>query len=227
MPAILDAAASHQVVLASAISPDTLIGKYGLIGLAIILFLEVGVLLFFFMPGDTLLFSAGLLLATHSTVLKHAQPLAVWLIVLPVAVIAGNVLGYVVGQRGGPAVFSRPKSRIFRPDFVTRSERFFQRFGPLAVVLAGFVPVVRTVATVMAGVSKMRFTTYLAATVVGAIVWADGVFLIGYGLGKIHYVQQHQHKITSIIDPLVIVVVLASLTPVAIHWWKGRKVKSA
>ena len=226
MPAVASVLASHALtaghaVLASAISPDTLIGKYGVAGLAVILFLECGLLVAFFLPGDTLLFSAGLLLATHG--FKNAPPLIVPLIVLPIAVIAGDILGYGVGRRAGPAIFNRPNSRLFRPEFVTRGEQFFTRFGALAVVLAGFVPVVRTVATVFAGVSKMPFTKYVSAATIGAIAWADGVLMIGYGLGKIHYVSEHQKTVTSIIDPLVIVVVLLSLAPLAVHYWRDRR----
>ena len=212
-------------VLASPLSPDTLIGKYGTVGLALILFLECGLLVAFFLPGDTLLFSFGLLIATHG--LKNPPALAVVLIVLPLAVIAGDILGYWIGRRAGPAVFNRPNSRLFRPEYVTRGEQFFARFGAAAVILAGFVPVVRTVATVFAGVSRMRFATYTAAATIGAIVWVDGVLLLGYGLGKIHYISEHQKTVTSIIDPLVIVVVLLSLAPVAVHAWRERRRRHA
>ena len=120
-----------QTVLASFISPDTLIGNYGTIGLAVILFAECGLLIGFFLPGDTLLFSAGLLLATHQ--FKSAPPLAVPLVVLPLAAIIGNLVGYWIGFRAGPAVFNRPKSRLFRPEYVARSEQFYARFGRIAI----------------------------------------------------------------------------------------------
>ena len=209
------------VETASAISPDTLIGKYGTIGLAIILFAECGLLIGFFLPGDTLLFSGGLLLATHS--FKGGPPLIVPLLVLPVAAILGNLVGYWIGYKGGPAVFNRPKSRIFRPEYVARSEAFYERFGPLAVLLARFVPVVRTVATVLAGVARMRFSVYASFSIIGAIIWADGVFMLGYGLGNVSYVKAHQKTVTSLIDPVIIIVVVLSLLPVAIHWFRGRK----
>jgi membrane-associated protein len=214
-------ALAQTVQTASAISPDTLIGKYGTIGLALILFAETGLLLGFFLPGDTLLFSGGLLLATQG--FRGAPPLWVPLIVLPIAAIIGSVVGYWIGYKGGPAVFNRPKSRIFRPEFVTRAERFFERFGAPSVLLARFVPIVRTVITVLAGVARMRFATYLIYSVIGAIIWADGVFLIGYGLGKTSYVQAHQATITRWIDPVIIAVVLLSLLPVAVHWFRGRR----
>jgi membrane-associated protein len=213
--------AMADTVLASAISPDTLIGKYGTIGLAIILFAECGLLIGFFLPGDTLLFSGGLLLATHS--FKGGPPLAVPLIVLPLAAVVGNLVGYWIGRKGGPAVFNRPNSRLFNPSYVAKSEAFFARFGPIAIVLARFVPVVRTVSTVLAGVSRMRFAVYAVYSVIGAVLWADGVFLIGYGLGKVSWVQQHQDQVTRWIDPIIIAVVVLSLVPVAVHWFRGRK----
>jgi membrane-associated protein len=209
------------VETASAITPDTLIGKYGTIGLAVILFAECGLLIGFFLPGDTLLFSGGLLLATHS--FKGGPPLAVPLIVLPVAAIIGNLVGYWIGYKGGPAVFNRPKSRLFSPEYVLRSEAFYERFGVVAVLLARFVPIVRTVATVLAGVGRMRFSIYATYSIIGAIVWADGVFLIGYGLGNVSYVKQHQGTVTSFIDPVIIAVVVLSLVPVAYHWFRGRR----
>jgi membrane-associated protein len=209
------------VETASAITPDTLIGKYGTIGLAVILFAECGLLIGFFLPGDTLLFSGGLLLATHS--FKGGPPLAVPLIVLPVAAIIGNLVGYWIGYKGGPAVFNRPKSRLFSPEYVLRSEAFYERFGVVAVLLARFVPIVRTVATVLAGVGRMRFSIYATYSIIGAIVWADGVFLIGYGLGNVSYVKQHQSTVTSVIDPVIIAVVVLSLLPVAYHWFRGRR----
>jgi membrane-associated protein len=210
-----------HTVLASAISPDTLIGKYGTIGLAIILFAECGLLIGFFLPGDTLLFSGGLLLATHA--FKGGPPLIVPLIVLPLAAVIGNLVGYWIGYKGGPAVFNRPNSRIFSPEYVVRSERFFERFGAPAIVLARFVPIVRTVSTVLAGVSRMNFARYAVFSIIGAIIWADGVFMIGYGLGRLSYVQEHQKTITGLIDPIIIAVVLLSVLPVAVHWFRGRR----
>jgi membrane-associated protein len=213
--------ATTQTVLASFISPDTLIGNYGTIGLALILFAECGLLVGFFLPGDTLLFSAGLLLATGD--FKHAPPLAVPLVVLPLAAILGNLVGYWIGFRAGPAVFNRPKSRLFRPEYVTRSEAFYARFGRIAVLIVRFVPVVRTVATVLAGAGRMRFSVYAVYSVIGAILWADGVLLLGYGLGNVSYVKNHQKTVTSLIDPVIIAVVLLSLVPLAIHWFRSRR----
>jgi membrane-associated protein len=201
-------------VLANPISPDTLLSNFGLVGLAIILFAECGLLVGFFLPGDTILLAAGISLS-----LGTLHPLAAYLIVAPLAAIAGNLIGYWIGYRAGPAVFNRPESRLFRPEYVTRAERFFARFGAVTVLLARFVPIVRTVVTVLAGTAKMRFSVYAVWTVIGAVIWADGVLLIGYALGHVDFVRQHK----GWIDYAVIAVVVISLVPTAIHYLQSRR----
>ena len=148
-----------QQLLANPISPKHLLGSYGLVGLIIIIFAECGLLVGFFLPGDTLLFSAGLLIAINDPSI-NLPPLWVLLVALPLAAITGNLVGYWIGRKAGPPVFDRPGSRMFRPEYVDRAQTFFDRFGPATVLLARFVPVVRTVATVLAGVGKMRFDLY-------------------------------------------------------------------
>jgi membrane-associated protein len=202
-------------VLASAISPDHLLSSFGLAGLAVIIFAECGLLIGFFLPGDTLLLAAGIGIAINT----FKVSLAAALIVVPLAAIAGNIVGYLIGYRIGPRVFDRPNSRLFSPDFVTRSAAFFERFGTWTILLARFVPVVRTVATVMAGVSRMRFAVYAAYSAIGGIVWADGVLLLGRGLGKIKFVQQNK----GYLDYVIVAVVVLSLAPTALHYWRTRR----
>jgi membrane-associated protein len=202
--------------LASPISPDHLLSSYGAVGLAIILFAECGLLIGFFLPGDTLLFSAGLLLATG----KIHTSLAAFLIAAPLAAIAGNLVGYGIGYRVGPRVFDRPQSRIFRPEYVERSHAFFERFGWATILLARFVPVVRTVATVMAGTGRMRLSAYTLASVVGGIVWSDGMILLAYWLGHLSFVQNH---IAPYVDEIIVVAVLLTLVPTAIHYLQSRR----
>ncbi len=205
-----------DVVLASAISPDHLINSYGVAGLALIIFAECGLLIGFFLPGDTLLFAAGILLATG----KIHTPLAGVLIVVPLAAIIGNIVGYWIGYSAGPKVFDRPRSRFFRPEFVDRAHAFFDRWGPMAVILARFVPVVRTVATVVAGASRMNFARYLLYTVIGGVLWSDGVVLVGYWLGHFAFVRNH---VEPLIDPIIIGVVLLSLIPLVVHSLRRRR----
>ena len=204
-----------DAVLASPISPDHLLTSFGLLGLAAILFAECGLLVGFFLPGDTILFAAGISLALND--LKGS--LAAFLIVAPLAAIAGNLVGYWIGYRAGPSVFSRPDSRFFRPEYVTRSQHFFERYGSWTIILARFVPVVRTVATVMAGVGRMGFARYVVYSVIGGVIWTDGVLLLGHALGHVKFVQDNKGKI----DALVIVVVVLSLLPALVHYLQGRR----
>lgn len=205
-------------LMANPISPKHLLGSYGLIGMAIILFAECGLLVGFFLPGDTLLFSAGLLIAIDDPSINFPS-LWVVLIVLPIAAIAGNLVGYWIGFKAGPKVFDRPQSRLFKPEYVTRSQAFFDRFGRSTIILARFVPVVRTVATVMAGVGKMKFSVYVLYSVIGGILWTDGIVLLGRALGHIDFVQK---TVAPKIDLILVSVVVISLLPTAIHWWRSR-----
>ncbi len=193
-----------------------LLSTYGLVGLMIIIFAECGLLVGFFLPGDTLLFSAGLLMSTGTL---HVN---VWLavVLVPSAAILGNLVGYWIGYRAGPYVFDRPKSKMFKPEYVERSHAFFERYGAAAVVLARFVPIVRTVATVLAGVSRMRFALYALYSMIGGVVWSGGVLLLGYWLGHIEFVRE---TIEPLIDPILIGVVLLSVLPALVHWLRSRR----
>jgi membrane-associated protein len=197
------------------ISPDTLLsGSAAAVILAVVLFAECGILLGFFLPGDTLLLTAGIAVAAGTL----STSLTTLLVVAPIAAILGNFVGYAIGYRAGPVVFNRPRSKLFRPEFVDRSHRFFDRFGSLTILLARFVPIVRTVATVMAGVGRMRFSLFALWTVIGGIIWTDGILLIGDRLGNIKFVQDNK----GYLDYVIIAVVVLSLTPVAIHYFRGR-----
>jgi membrane-associated protein len=204
------------VLLANPLSPDNLLsGSGALLVLAIILFAECGLLIGFFLPGDTLLFAAGISIATGAI----TTPLAAFLIVAPLAAIVGNLVGYAIGYRAGPVVFDRPNSRLFKPEYVTRAHQFFERFGLWTILIGRFVPIVRTVATVMAGVGRMRFSPFALYSVVGGIVWTDGLLLLGHQLGRIHWVREHK----GWIDYLVVAVVVVGLIPAAVHLWQGRR----
>jgi membrane-associated protein len=207
------------MLLANPIGTDNLLsGSAALLVLCIVLFAECGLLIGFFLPGDTLLFAAGIDIAVgHIT-----TSLATFLVVTPIAAIAGNLLGYWIGYRAGPVVFDRPNSRLFRPEYVTRAHNYYARFGSWTIILGRFVPVVRTVATVLAGVGRMRFALYALYSVIGAILWADGVLLLGHELGKITFVRAHK----GWVDYAVVGVVVLGLIPTAIHFWHGRRSRS-
>jgi membrane-associated protein len=206
-------------ILANPISPKHLLGSYGLAGLVIIIFAECGLLIGFFLPGDTLLFSAGLLIAINDPSI-NLPSLPLMLIVLPIAAIAGNLVGYWIGRQAGPVVFDRPRSRMFKPEYVQRSQAFFDKYGAATILLARFVPIIRTVATVMAGVGRMRFVTYAMFSIIGGIIWTDGVLLLGRALGHISFVR---NTIAPKIDYILVAVVVLSLLPTAVHWWRTRK----
>jgi membrane-associated protein len=204
------------VLLANPISPDTLLsGSGALFILSLVLFAECGLLIGFFLPGDSLLFAAGIDIAIG----RISTSLGTFLVVAPIAAIVGNLVGYWIGYRAGPVVFDRPNSRLFRPEYVTRAHAFYERFGSWTVVIGRFVPIVRTVATVMAGVARMRFALYALYSVVGAILWSDGVLLLGHQLGKIKFVRDHK----GWVDYAVIAVVILALVPTAVHYWQGRR----
>jgi membrane-associated protein len=201
--------------LANPIGPEHLLSSFGLAGLAIILFAECGLLIGFFLPGDTILLAAGISLSVGTI----TTPLWGFLLACPLAAIAGNLVGYGIGYRAGPRVFDRPNSKLFRPEYVVRARAFFDRFGWATVFLARFVPIVRTVTTVLAGVSRMRLTGYTLASVIGGIVWTDGVLLAGYWLGRFRFVRDNK----GYIDYVVVAAIVLSLIPTVVHYLGARR----
>ena len=193
------------------LEPDFLIEAFGTLGLLAIVFVESGLLVGFFLPGDSLLFTAGLLSSTGTL-----PPLWVLLVTVPLAAIAGDQVGYAIGRKAGPAVFRRPESRFFSQDSVEKSREFFERYGARTIVLARFVPIVRTFAPVMAGVGRMRYRTFLFYNVVGGIAWGCGVTTLGYFLGQFEVVRAN-------IEFIIIGIVLASFVPVAIELGRARR----
>jgi membrane-associated protein len=199
------------------LQPDTIIawlGPWALVGLAAIIFAECGLLLGFFLPGDSLLFTAGLF------AVNDQLPAPLWLVVviLVVAAFAGNVCGYYIGRVSGPAIFDKPKSRLFKPEHVVKTQAFFDKYGNRAIVLGRFVPIVRTFITVMAGVGKMPARQYLTYSLIGGVLWAAGVTLLGAVLGQFVFVRNN-------IELILILVVLLSLLPIAIELLRARREK--
>ena len=204
------------MLLANPLNTDSLTsGSGALVVLAIIIFCESGLLLGFFLPGDTVLFAAGVSIATGAI----SNSLTSFLIVLPIAAIVGNLVGYAIGYKVGPVVFDRPSSRMFKPEYVDRAHQFFERFGSWTILIGRFVPIVRTVLTVMAGVGRMRFPLFLLWTVVSGIIWTDGMVLLGHQLGQVRFVREHKGDI----DYLIIVVVVIGLIPAAVHFVRSRR----
>lgn len=179
-----------------------------------ILFAECGLLVGFFLPGDSLLFSAGLVVA-----LEGKPSLLILLPLCFLAAAAGDQVGYMVGARLGPSLFTRPDSRLFKQENVTRTTEFFDKHGARALVLARFVPVVRTFTPVLAGVSQMPYRRFVVYNVLGAALWSVGATMLGWGLGK------RFPDLDRYLTPVLLVVVLLSMFPVLIEIRRARKVK--
>jgi membrane-associated protein len=193
------------------LSPDTLLSTFGLLGLLTVVFIETGLLFGFFLPGDSALFTAGVLVAQpHPFV-----PLWALLITIPVAAIVGDQCGYVIGRAGGPAVFERPSAKRLGPEQLARAHEFFEKYGPRTVILARFVPIVRTVTPVLAGASGMRYRDFTIYNVVGGLAWGIVVPTLGYFLGGIEFVRAH-------IEIILIGVVALSVLPLVVNYLRRR-----
>ena len=186
----------------------------GLIVLAIIVFAESGLLIGFFLPGDSLLFFAGFLASDAG---GHLLPALPWVaLTSAVAAIVGDQVGYLIGSKFGPALFKRGKSRFFNPEYVDKAEAFFAKHGSKTIVLARFVPIVRTFVPTVAGASRMNYRTFITYNVIGGVLWGAGVTTLGYFLGEIDAVKNN-------IELAAIVIVALSLTPIAWEWRQHRK----
>jgi membrane-associated protein len=197
------------------LKPDTILtwlGPWALVGLALIIFAECGLLLGFFLPGDSLLFTAGLFVASGAI----RTPLWVVCLLLVAAAVLGNATGYWIGRSAGPAVFDKPQSRLFKPHHVAKTQEFFDRYGNRAIVLGRFVPIVRTFITVMAGVGRMEPRRYLTYSFIGGVAWAAGVTVLGYWLGQFDFVKAN-------IELMLIAIVFLSVLPVIIEVVRARR----
>jgi len=190
---------------------EFLIETFGMLGVLAVVFVESGLLVGFLLPGDSLLFTAGLLSSAGTL-----PDLWVLLVTIPLAAIAGDQVGYVIGRKAGPAVFRRPDSRFFREEYVERSAEFFERYGARTIVIARFVPIVRTLAPVMAGVARMDYRTFLVYNVIGGIGWGVGVTTLGYLLGQVQFVHDN-------IEPIILGIVALSFIPIAVELLRSRR----
>jgi len=186
-------------------------GDYALWGAAFIVFAECGLLIGFFLPGDSLLFTVGLLVAQD----KISYPLWVCCVVLTVAALLGNASGYAIGAKVGPAIFQKPDSKIFKKRYVDNTHMFFETYGNRAIVLARFVPIVRTFITVMAGVGSMGFRRFMVYSTIGGVLWAAGVTILGNYLGRIEFVHQN-------IEAMLLLIVLISVLPIVFEFLRVR-----
>jgi membrane-associated protein len=176
-----------------------------------IVFAETGLLVGFFLPGDSMLFTAGLLVAT-GTIKFNIWAFAALIIV---AAILGNQTGYLIGSKAGPAIFNKPNSKLFKRENVEKAHAFFEKHGGKALILARFVPIIRTFVPVIVGVAQMNKQKFFLYNVIGALLWGGGVTLLGYVLGnRVPWVREN-------LDIIFIAIVLVSVIPIFIEVVRG------
>lgn len=203
-----------QIALLEFLSPENILnwlGPWALVGVAFIIFAECGLLIGFFLPGDSLLFLTGLFVA------QNFIEQSIWLavIVLTIMAVVGNLVGYWIGRAVGPKLFDKPDSKIFKQEYVEKTHAFFEKYGARAIILARFVAIVRTFITAIAGVAKMDFRKYALYSTIGGVLWAAGITLAGYYLGNFPIVKDN-------IEIVLILVVLVSILPIVIEYIKHR-----
>ncbi|MFI6937231.1 DedA family protein [Streptomyces sp. NPDC050287] len=193
------------------LDPNYLLDTYSIWGLLLIVFAESGLLIGFFLPGDSLLFTAGLLITSG----QLDFPLWGAIALICVAAVLGDQAGYMFGKKVGPSLFNRPDSRLFKQENVVKAHEFFEKYGPKSLILARFVPIVRTFTPIVAGVSGMRYRSFLVFNVIGGVLWGAGVTLLGSWLGNIDFVNKN-------IEAILILIVLISVIPIAIEFLRAR-----
>lgn len=187
-------------------------GPWAFAAVVAIIFIECGLLVGLILPGDSLLFITGMLIATGFIEINPVIAISV----IAVAAIVGNLVGYWVGLKIGPALFKRPDSKIFKQEYVTRTHDFFEKFGPRALILARFTPIVRTLITATAGIAKMNFRTFSSYSAIGGVLWTVSMTVLGYYLGTVKFIAEN-------IETLTIAIVLISVLPII---WELRKSKN-
>ncbi|MBT3153631.1 VTT domain-containing protein [Streptomyces sp. CHD11] len=199
------------------LSPDYLIETFSLPGILLIVFAESG--LFAFLPGDSLLFTAGLFVAEGNYI---SQPL--WLVctLIVIAAVIGDQVGYMIGKFFGPKLFSRPDSKLFKQENLEKAHEFMEKYGPKAIVLARFVPIVRTFAPITAGAGRMQYRTFLTYNIIGGVAWGCGVTVAGYWLGQIDFIKTN-------IEAIIVLIVILSVVPIIIEYLRerGKKKRAA
>jgi membrane-associated protein len=197
------------------LDPEYILTSFGDIAFWVvvgIIFAECGLLIGFFLPGDSLLFVTGLFIASGAISINIYLACAI----LFAAAVIGNVTGYWIGYKAGPALFNKPESRLFKQEYVEHTHRFFNKYGARAIIMARFVPIVRTFITATAGMGRMDFRRYLLFSAIGGFIWAVGITLLGYFLGNIEFVKKN-------LEFILILVVFISVVPIVFEYVKHRR----
>ena len=210
-----DAAGRLSAIGPSWLAPDSILHWFGplaVLGVLALVFAETGLLVGFFLPGDSLLFTAGLLTVTGFI----TMPVIVLGVLVFLAAFVGDQVGFMIGRRAGPRIFTRPDSRLFRQEYVEKTNAFFVRYGGRAVILARFVPIVRTFAPVAAGVGAMPYRQFVGFNAIGAFAWGTGVTLLGAWLGQLAFVRAN-------IELILVAIVAISVVPIAAQLLRAKR----
>lgn len=205
--AVVVAVVAVFAALQKVVSVDKIFQAGGIVALAATIFAETGLLVGFFLPGDTLLFAAGFFAA------QGKINLAVTLLALFAGAVLGNMLGYEIGRRGGPKAFNKPDSVFFHKENLAKAHAFFKRYGSATVLVARFVPIVRTLASPLAGMGHMPYGRFMAYNLVGAAIWVPAVTLVGYWAGKV------LGKFFNIDHYILPAVLLATIATFGVSFW--------
>ncbi len=211
--------ALHVVALLDALKPESILnwlGPWAVIGVCLILFAECGLLIGFFLPGDSLLFIAGLFIGAGTI----KTPLWLAMLVFSVSAVLGNLAGYWIGASVGPKLFDKPDSKLFKKEYVDKTHEFFEKYGPRAILLARLVPIVRTFITAVAGIARMDYRVFAIYSAIGGVIWASAFTLLGYLLGNIPFVKNN-------VELMAILIVLISVIPMIWEYMKHRREKAA
>lgn len=197
----------------------------GIFAIIFVIFAESGLLIGFFLPGDSLLFTAGALYATG--ILPGNVPLSIHLFVvlLFLAAFLGDTVGYWFGRKAGPRIFKKPDARIFKQSYIQQAQNFYEKHGGKTIIMARFVPIVRTFAPIVAGAAKMEYKKFLSFNIIGGLAWTVGITYLGYFAGKALIAAGVE--IDSVILPIIALIVLISVLPPAIHILKDKKSRDA
>lgn len=208
------------MALLSAISPHHLLSTFGVLGVMVVIFIQTGVLVGFFLPGDSLLFLAGYATDHNNNLGVHFN-LAGLLVAAAAGAIVGGQLGYEVGRRAGQSLHDRPDSRFYKKEYAERAERFLDRFGAgKAVALSRFVPVVRTFMSPIVGVAGVSVPRYTIANLVGGLLWTVPIIIAGHFLGHISFIRKY-------VEIIAIVAVVASIIPALIHMARSGRTQTS
>ncbi len=210
----------HPEVYIEALKPPGAMWP-SLIATNLIVFTETGLLIGFLLPGDSMLVVLGIFARSAG------WPILLFLLTLSVSAIVGDTVGYWIGAKSGPAIFRRPDSRFFKQEYLQRAKSFYEQHGGKTIIIARFIPIVRTFVPVVAGAAKMQYRTFLFYNIMGGVGWITSMLMLGYMLDPVlRQMFGPEFAIAKHIDKVIIVVVFLSLTPMLWKWWTSRRTPS-